>query len=513
MAELMDNIIACILGLKNINNINYWKNELELKNYFGFFISIKISKSKKLNEYPEDIYGCLGWWEKDYNIVEYEKFYNQIFDICKNIIKEDKRSKSFPFSLVQTSDTIIEFDLMKFPIIEILNNNIENNKDIIQNGIFNNDKYGLIIQSKNKTATYLPGVFKKNYWKEITKSISNKAGVSDFEIKESKFKVYKIDQFKKQIIEIINFDYLKQYLQTILDFLNNCCKLKDFPIPYEIKDFNNIINNQKELIRNLSVIDCIMKFEFFNKEEKIINIFESIMIYYSEYLKKKLLNKNIYDQEINEYLMTIFNNKRLISNNKNLLFLINILKSTKINYEKLISIKDEDFFLPQALIYITKTNQTTPKIIQLFYNDKLLNFLLNLQEINNENIFKINWNIQWIFQLINKNLVIFEINIFKILIKKMKEFYFLNKGLKNMETNVIVVYFEALSFLIVLLKIKNSFIEKLTNLNDIYLELFCYLLKFRYDKKNGFLIFRDKSIRLDITSHFLNSIHNFIIMS
>jgi len=256
-----------------------------------------------------------------------------------------------------------------------------------------------------------------------------------------------------------------------------------------------------------------MKFEFFNKEEKIINIFESIMIYYSEYLKKKLLNKNIYDQEINEYLMTIFNNKRLISNNKNLLFLINILKSTKINYEKLISIKDEDFFLPQALIYITKTNQTTPKIIQLFYNDKLLNFLLNLQEINNENIFKINWNIQWIFQLINKNLVIFEINIFKILIKKMKEFYFLNKGLKNMETNVIVVYFEALSFLIVLLKIKNSFIEKLTNLNDIYLELFCYLLKFRYDKKNGFLIFRDKSIRLDITSHFLNSIHNFIIMS
>jgi len=184
MAELMDNIIACILGLKNINNINYWKNELELKNYFGFFISIKISKSKKLNEYPEDIYGCLGWWEKDYNIVEYEKFYNQIFDICKNIIKEDKRSKSFPFSLVQTSDTIIEFDLMKFPIIEILNNNIENNKDIIQNGIFNNDKYGLIIQSKNKTATYLPGVFKKNYWKEITKSISNKAGVSDFEIKE-----------------------------------------------------------------------------------------------------------------------------------------------------------------------------------------------------------------------------------------------------------------------------------------------------------------------------------------
>ena len=133
---------------------------------FGVFVTIH--RFKKLRNWPEDIHGCIGYWDNRYKKLSQQELYDKIMSVSKDAMFNDNRRFYFP-SIENDPTSRIEISLM--------------NIDGIINDLgvtFDNNKYGLIVDDlKGNRATFLPKVFENIDWKTIKKSIESKAGVKN----------------------------------------------------------------------------------------------------------------------------------------------------------------------------------------------------------------------------------------------------------------------------------------------------------------------------------------------
>lgn len=182
MDYLLDEIMCKLCGVscyldKNIS-LEYLNT---IEKCFGIFLSVKREGK---------IYGCLGSWDTQYNILDASYMYNMIHSLCDSIAQgNDIRSSTFTTPITDDPNTKIEIYFMLLPLYQP--QLVKNNDNYLY---FNNDVYGIIYQKDNKKATFLPGVFGVIRYDIITSSLISKTGinsVNQLDLSQSQFIAYK----------------------------------------------------------------------------------------------------------------------------------------------------------------------------------------------------------------------------------------------------------------------------------------------------------------------------------
>ena len=255
------------------------------QNVFGIFTSIK--RSNKLNSYPFDIHGCIGYWNNDFNNLNNDILYDKLLQVSYDSMWNDDRKNYFN-SIENDPDTILELDFMLNPIYNI---NIDNGFISKLEVEFNNKDFGIIIQTKTNKATYLPNVFTNISWTDLIISIKQKANIIN---NEFKLYAYKIHQIKSKYIDIFNSDLfiynsIYNFSRLLIDTKQNL----DFPFAYSY--YNNKLEWNNEQVRNIATLSDVFKYIYKYKNiatkteidfivDKIFNILNNIDKYSSQSL-------------------------------------------------------------------------------------------------------------------------------------------------------------------------------------------------------------------------------------
>ena len=247
---------STILSLKKTKKVK--------DNSFGVFISIHRYLSK-LKDYPEDIHGCIGYWNNSFKSLSQQELFDNIMRVSRDALLTDDRRTYFPSIETDVLSTV-EISYMMNPVYEIdpKTGKILNSK----REVFNNNKYGLIVSSNsnsnsnNSRATFLPKVFEGIDWNSIKSKILSKAGISSSSSSSSiKYYAYKTKVKTIKLFDIISRNnYPRMLIKNFKNFIQ--MSLKDNSIhyiPYNVNQNGTIICDEKEEIRNLSVLETFMK--------------------------------------------------------------------------------------------------------------------------------------------------------------------------------------------------------------------------------------------------------------
>lgn len=363
--------------------------------------------------------------------------------------------KNYFSPIEQDPYSLQELDFMLKPLYKI---NPETGIIIELGEIFKNEKYGIIIQSENKKATYLPEVFKNTNWNNLLKSIKNKANINNEHFELFAYKIY---QIKSKFIDILIDNIFARI--NILNFsnllLNNLRKDLEFPLIYYKKEDKILWNNEQ--VRNISSVGYLYK--YITRFSKIIpnNDIEFIKNKINEYLK----NLNKYNAQSLSFLGYFY--KKIPLNNKK-------EYCDKLLYR--LPFAETDFEKPEILIGLNNAG------CKLNYNDYPLTFN------SDDSIFKMNWSIQTIINFGKQP----DQKLIDILEKKIDELLISS----NIETNYIAIAFEILCTI-------NLSYKSMIRLFQLF-----FLLENR--KNNNLYEFLNNTARIDITTHVNNGLFNFI---
>ena len=204
---------------------------------FGFFITIH--RSHPLSKWPEDIHGCIGYWENER--MSKEAIIGKIPGIAQSSFFTDNRATYHPVPIIEDPNSIIEISFMQLPLTPILGNR----------KTFDNEKYGLIVDSNEGRATYLPKVFKTKKWDEISASLLQKARV-----KKGKFFQYETSIIEAKLRTIFHKEYLDWIKQEYLIFME--INYEDF-VPFMV-EFGKVSIDKKENVRNCATLCELLDF-------------------------------------------------------------------------------------------------------------------------------------------------------------------------------------------------------------------------------------------------------------
>ncbi len=436
------------------------------KDSFGVFVTIR--RFTKLSTYPNDIHGCIGYWDSNFQKLSQSQLYDNMLRVSYDACWNDSRKQYFqPIQFDPLSYLEIDFMMKPLYMIDINTGNI-----IELNQQFTNTEYGIIIQAKDESgtrkATYLPNVFPKISWKKLLESIKSKAGISH---QEDKFEIfaYKIKQLKTQFINLLTdniFSYLNIYhfSRFLIDNINTTLSVP-FPFPYSCK--NNILEyNSEDDVRNIATIGDFIKYislPSIIKKDEIKPIRQAVDI---------ILGSMNYSSQALSFLGHIVKNKNNKIKNKYYMKLLIDLKDAEEQFEK-----------PEIIIGLHEAGfiiESEKEILEsLIYN-------------SDDTIFKMNWNIQTIR--------CFDIKPSKQLVDILQnKINGMIPNIELIETNYIAVAFEALCFVV-----NTSVINRKKILSLIFILLF--ELEKRKSCHDVLYNFLDGSARVDITGHVNNGL-------
>jgi len=460
-------------GIQNINTSEI--NKMIPSNTFGCFVTIK--RYHKLNKWPVDIHGCIGYWDDEYHEMKSEKVINKIREVSKTATKGDRRKKYFDPLLTDPLSSY-EVSLMLLPIIKInKSGKFDLNGKTIQ---FDNMKYGLIVQQSNSRATYLPEVFESADW-------TMKAGIDSDQ--DTSFFAYQTKIIRRTIL-----DYL---INPIIITINS---MYNDQIMYQI-DGDKIIYKPNEYVRNCGTLLMIMQLlnlKMPNDQQVYVknNMKRDIDHHYKLFIKSpKEMRQSMafllmvmleFDNEYDEKIDNIGN------------YLLKHIEDLEPDFEY------GEVMMSLSALAINR-KKYIDKILPILRSerDKILNSFM----VNNKNdIFRYNWHVQFLAQLNQLDCVMNneKINLF---IKRVIE---LTSQYDNMtETNYLAVGIEALSGFRIIQKNSSNQISN-TIVNNEINRLFELILQRR--NKYGLFAFLNGSARFDITGHMVNAIKNLIIV-
>jgi AMMECR1 domain-containing protein len=433
--HLILNLMYYALFHKVIDNYIFFP-----KNVFGIFSTIR---RFTLDTYQNDIHGCIGYWDKNFKNLKNQSIYDNLLRVTYDSMWNDRRKQYFT-PIQYDPYSFLEVDFMINPVYKI---NINGKIDLL-NIPYTNKEFGIIIQTKDKRATYLPNVFGEISWRKILISIKKKANINtDFELF-----AYKIIQIKARFIELIGklFTYLSlfKFTRFLIDTMN-----PRLPFPF-IHSYKNTLEWHKDDIRNIATLGAILKY---------ITLYPNITKQNElQIIKKKVIHviKNIDNYSSQSlsfigYIYSLYN----LTNNKFCKKLLNDLSFATDEFEK-----------PEIIIGLNKAGCFTKKTLTYDSNDS---------------IFKMNWTIQGMISFNEKP----SLNMISILQDKIDEIIL---NIQKIETNYIAVAFESLCFLY---KSNGIGLHKL------------FILLFELEKRKDILyMFLDNSARVDISIHVYNGL-------
>lgn len=516
--------------------------------YFGVFTTIRRGQNDKLTNWPEDIHGCIGYWDPDYKPMNTHDLYKHVIDVSYKASHEDDRRNYFKDKPLHLDTTgVVEVDFMRLPLIPI---NPDTGILSINGEKFDNKKYGLIFDNNMQRATYLPGVFPTNIsWSKLKAMLTKKAGNSTSNNKTQgiKWLAYTIDQIKIPVYKsLLDKDFI-----NATGYIEICCLLNymavdnlygpfcnKVDVPYEVSKKGQIITKiEGQSIRNISSIADLVNW-YSNCYGKLISYSELVKIYnitIHKYIGATLDKNNIHNiaarlggyQAMSFVLIYYLNlvkatnkaNNYIVERTRN-------LKICKLIVEYLITAKwetlDQQFEAPEVAkslamyVIITQThNNFKPPLSVINHLHVYITYLLQDNKPS-MNIFTINHVSQfWYYMYLlsdNKNIS----NLGQYLLTEFqREYNKMAKTLSKMETNYLAVAFESICFLDIISKDANMLIKwKLwvelqnrraamaTNItgNTSTSNWTKWLYPFKYDG----------TMRLDITGHVYNGLINSI---
>ena len=414
---------------------------------FGFFITVH--RSQPLSKWPHDIHGCIGYWED--KRMSKATIIGKIPGIAHSSFFTDSRAKYHMVPLLEDPDARIEISFMRLPLTPISANR----------KTFDNEKYGLIVDSDQGRGTYLPKVFKTKNWGEISASLLQKA-----QVKTGKFFQYKTSVVEGKLRTIFDKEYLDWVAQEYLIFME--VNYGNF-VPYMVEG-GKVIIDKTENVRNCATLCELLEFSVSKELEAKIR--RDIKYYLG-----KWKNKNM--EQANAFLIL-----GLAKMGKSWSTILDDICDDL--YKKLDTMQPQ-FQLGETLIGL---HQVCPRLKELAHWQKWMQKRLERLDGDIQNIFEYNWQAKFLFT-IRKDIPAKE---------HAEELLRRLIGMKitaDMETNYLAVYFEATMSLWGILGGDEIF--------RIILPVWVYLLQ-RW--KNGLFYFKNEAwtARIDITGHVINGV-------
>jgi len=411
---------------------------------FGFFITIH--RSHPLSKWPNDIHGCIGYWED--KRMSKAAIIGKIPGIAHSSFFTDTRAQYHAIPLLEDPDARIEVSFMQLPLTPISGNR----------KTFDNEKYGLIVESDQGRGTYLPKVFKTKNWGEISASLLQKA-----QVKKGKFFQYETSVIEGKLRTIFDREYLDWIAQEYLIFME--LNYGDF-VPYMVES-GKVIIDKTENVRNCATLCELLDFPVSK------NLGAKIRRDIKYYVAK---SKNSNMQQANAFLiMAMAKIDGKVSQT-----LVDICDDLYKNLDGM----DAQFQLGETLIGLHKV---CPRIKELAHWQKWMEKRLEGLDMRIDNIFEYNWQAKFLFE-IRKDIPAkaHAVELLRRLI-----------GLKitaDMETNYLAVYFEAMMSLWGILGG-----DMLPNILPVWI-----LLLQRW--KGGLFYFKNGTARIDITGHVISGL-------
>lgn len=249
------------------------------ENTFGVFVTIHRSLEQTLPSWPEDIHGCIGYWDPQYAAMSRLSLFEKMLDVGHSAMWSDSRRNYF--AAIETDPySRISIQWMLLPITPIAANS---------SSLYNSVTDGLIVQSHNGSrATYLPNVFPGKSWEEIKESLIQKAGISggttEFysyktrEMSMTLFNCMKLREFIRGIME--PFMKTIRMTKTAANNTNNMLPITNANamninkknnvnqnknqqlIPYEVSN-NQLRYSANEDVRNAGTLETCIRVLFF----------------------------------------------------------------------------------------------------------------------------------------------------------------------------------------------------------------------------------------------------------
>lgn len=484
--ELLDRTIINIFNLPNLYTSKISTPKMD--DLFGVFVTVH--RFTRLRDWPEDIHGCIGYWDPQYKTLSSQMIYDKIMTTSKDAMFSDSRRSYFP-PIENDPTSRIEISLMKQPLYKITNAGIIEDLGIS----FDNNKFGLIVDdSRGHRATYLPKVFENVDWKTIKTSVESKAGVNSSSNTSNVYYAYKTKTVDREIFALlfdpVYSDKIQHYPRKMIQLFQQMIdqNLDGSKIPFMIDGKGIITSNQLEVIRNSSVISVYMH----NKKRKLNKVLR-------EYFYESLINSQN-EQEIANILTLFIEIGEDIEDVENMKgYVSRIYKKIKLYGG------DKVFERPQIIIALIKyyskmgLSSELKKVVNLAMSD--FGLITNNLKGELNDVFMLNWY----SKLLKDILLVGDKNIYNhaiILMNTFLDIYRSDQNINNKtETNYLAVTFEGMMSLVYIL----SKLKKREYLNGISLafKVFLELMK-RYDPRMGVFKFLSGESRLDITCHVLN---------
>lgn len=435
---------------------------------FGFFITIH--RSQSLSKWPHDIHGCIGYWED--KRMSKEAIISKIPEIAHSSFFTDSRTQYHAIPLLEDPDARIEISFMRLPLTPISTNR----------KTFDNEKYGLIVDSNEGRATYLPKVFQTKNWREISASLLQKA-----QVKTGKFFQYQTSIVEAKLRTVFDREYLDWVAQEYLIFME--VNYGNF-VPYMVEN-GRVVTDKTENVRNCATLCELLEFPVSKNLE--FKIHRDI-----KYYAAKWKNRNM--EQANAFL--IIGLAKIGSP-----ILDNICDEL---YKNLYSM-DPQFQLGETLIGLYKV---CPRLKELAHWQKWMEKRLEGLDNDIQNIFEYNWQAKYLFE-IRKDI---PAN------RHAEELLRRLIGIKitaDMETNYLAVYFEAMMSLWGILGG-----DMLVNILPVWVYLLQRWKNGLFSIKNGvfktqeiknsssfyLFYFKNGTARIDITGHIINGLQVYTLM-
>ena len=219
--------------------------------YFGVFVGVTRSAAHAVSDWPQNIHGSIGYWDRDFKRVEPEPLCAHTHRVGRDAAVNDDRKQYFP-DLLTDVEAVLDVKFLCLPIEEL----DARAGSFADGSFFDNDEWGLLVQTPSgRGATFLPKVYQTD-WTTIKSKLVSKAGLKPGE--PMRFFAYRTKRSAQSVCQTYSRTQPSKLLAKIgccfLKFVNGCPH-----VPYAVTDTQTVVYDETQDVRNVATLLDVRK--------------------------------------------------------------------------------------------------------------------------------------------------------------------------------------------------------------------------------------------------------------